>query len=240
MRDKTEIYWRGEGKYQKELIELQKKYSVNYGYTESPIMNMLLAVNKLCYDYYNNRGCNLNWSAYGADYEYMKELVDHIKKGLTTAGHSVIIDGIDLDMGSVKLFKELGKRGKESKDYYYNLEIVMDEVIKVAYDNIEPFTTYTIYFDSNNNLISRKLKLCNKITFGLKEEEENWYNSRVVGSTVVNTVKEKADAFEKELTKCRKELYANKVWKNKALRVIKATKETNKLLQEQQKTIDEL
>lgn len=240
MRDKTEIYWRGEGKYQKELNELQGKYPVSWGYTESLIMNMLIAVNKLCYDYYNNGGCNLNWSAYGADYEYMEELVDHIKKGLTTAGHDVIIDGINLDMDSAKLFKELGKRGKESKDYYYNLEVVMDEVIKVAYDNIEPFTIYTVYFDFDNKLISRKLKLRSKITFGIKEEEEHWYNSRVVESTVVNTVKEKADAFEKELTKCRKELYANRVWKDKALKVIKATKETNKLLQEQQKTIDEL
>lgn len=188
-------YWNSEGKYQEEYRKLMDKYGVDWGYTESPIMNMLIAGSKIYYDFYNNGGCNLQGLGYDVDYGYLGELVDKIQKGCQEIQDNPSADmynlgGIYMDSNLKTLYKTLNKRDKE--DNYVNLEKVMDAIILLAEAYIKPFPIYTLYFDFDNETISRTIKLKQTITFGEKSEMEAWYDHRVnsFNYTVVNSEEE--------------------------------------------------
>lgn len=188
-------YWTGEGKYQKEYRELMDKYGVNWGYTESPIMNMLIAGNKIYYDFYNNGGMNLPWTGYIEDYGYLGELVAKIQEGCqevqgTPSPDMYNLGGIYVEGDLEKLYHTLEKTDMENN--YVNLEKVMDAIILLAEAYIKPFPIYTLYFDFDNETISRTIKLKQTITFGEKSEMEAWYDHRVnsFNYTVVNSEEE--------------------------------------------------
>ncbi|NLZ33896.1 MAG: hypothetical protein GX889_03085 [Clostridiales bacterium] len=151
-------YWNEEGLYQEEVNKLED-LKPDRGYTNNEYMNLFLAVSHLYYDVYNNGGCNIK-DFYMKDIEkYIKPFIDEIKS-------------INLNVKPNTLLRNLKNLEK--------LEEFINETILFIKDKDLSYDKYIIFYDYDNEQLSKKeIKGFRKITFGNKEDYNEWVNNRI-------------------------------------------------------------
>lgn len=151
-------YWNDNGKYQNELERLNK-LTPSWGKTTNPYLDLFLVSSGLYYDVYNNGGCNIR-DCYVDDIEKcIKPFADDIK-------------GINFNCTLNTIVKNLNNEEK--------LEKFMDDVIEFVSDKDLSYDKYLAYFDNDKKILSyEKQESLREISFGNKEDFEDWTNHRI-------------------------------------------------------------
>lgn len=151
-------YWNENGKHQEQIDELQSLIP-SWGMTENSYMNLLITASKVYYDVHNNGGCNL-LDVYMDDINaYIKPFAKEFTK-------------LRFDVLPATLYRNLKNVDK--------LESFMDDLVVYLSDKDLSYKKYTLYYSSENELLSVTEKEgFRAITFGLEEEYKSWKNSRL-------------------------------------------------------------
>lgn len=158
MADMTNTYWNNEGKHQ-EAVERLNEQAPSWGMTDNKFMNLFIVASTVYYDVYNNGGCNLKDSFSERVETYLLPFEGELKS-------------LRLNVKMETLFRNFKNSDK--------LERFLDEVVLYLQDKDLSYDKHSIYFDNVKEELSRtEIEGYMVITFGNKEDCENWVNHRL-------------------------------------------------------------
>ena len=170
---------------------------LDFGKSNNPFVNALLAAKNIYYEFYNNGGCNFyeendfdfcedDWCdvAEGNVTGYFVDYVEDIRQ----ANLPNYIGGVSFAF--TELYEEIyDSLSAEEGGVYYELERFMDRMVELLTDKDLTFDKVTVYQDFDKNLVSMNPhEGFTTITFGQKDEADEWVNIRVnsLGFTLID------------------------------------------------------
>lgn len=158
MTETTNTYWEGNGTQQEGLTRLES-HTPCWGMTDNQYMNLFITASNVYYDVYNNGGCNLKECFPERIETYLLPFANELKS-------------LRLNVKIETLVRNFKNKDK--------LERFMDEIVLYLQDKDLTYDKQTIYFDNNKKEVSRtEIEGFNVITFGIRQECEDWVNHRM-------------------------------------------------------------
>ena len=150
--EKQNTYWKGNGKYQAFLDELDKQMP-DIGYTDNANMNLFIMASNLYYDVYNNGSCNI-MDCYADDFfQYMGPLFQDVS------------------------IKKLADCDYEHAEHMMDM---VSEFLKDKPMGYTPYFAWDNYSAKESSLTERTEEGWRKLSFGNEKDRNEWFVERIV------------------------------------------------------------